>query len=564
MDPHGQTARRFPLVARHRPACLPLPDRVRALAALADQAVKRPEEGTASTVFNQSALLASDVGLPDLARTMCHRHASAYLQACPLPVMSAIRGLEPLVNLARLQIRAGHGDDGRARLLALYEAVGTGKPLAFEGSEVPGDLTRTDKDRQEVCAWLWRVVLADGTRTLTTTGRWREALAHIEQHRGIGTRMLDGRQVAVVAALTDGDTGRAQQLLNTTALGDPWEQAVTDALVVLCLNDAGRETPTLLSNLVGYCRARGASPGMTVFDTRLGLTVLDIAVSTDHPAARDLVDDLARRTTTARDGYAARELLADPLYAVIATEDQARDCRDLVYACGLDSGLLASEHSDSLVAGLNSSEEVIKASLSVTAAKDSWSTRATRRWVAAEPTSTARRDGPLTHPRPALASAAVSTTQSDRGPARDASVVVARDESGLVALLSAHFPDHEGDYLFLPGGRKEPGETDEDCARRELREEAGITARLWRPLGTYALTLDSAARIHLYEARHLTLGAQELTPTEQDFKLAWWPMDQALDAAVEGRFLLPAGPLALFLASWPERHQNAETTTVQG
>ncbi|MGO4418026.1 NUDIX hydrolase, partial [Streptomyces sp. MCAF7] len=131
------------------------------------------------------------------------------------------------------------------------------------------------------------------------------------------------------------------------------------------------------------------------------------------------------------------------------------------------------------------------------------------------------------------------------GPARDASVVVARDENGLVALLSADFPRHGGEHLFLPGGRREDGETPEECARRELREEAGITAGRWRPLGTYAITLETTARVHLYEARDLSVGPQRLTPTEQDFKLSWWPVADALEAAVQGRFLLPAGPLAL-------------------
>ncbi|MGW6454932.1 NUDIX domain-containing protein [Streptomyces sp. NPDC055078] len=55
-----------------------------------------------------------------------------------------------------------------------------------------------------------------------------------------------------------------------------------------------------------------------------------------------------------------------------------------------------------------------------------------------------------------------------RGPVLDASVVVARDADGLVAVLSADFPGHGGEYLFLPGGRREPGEDTEDCARREL------------------------------------------------------------------------------------------------
>jgi ADP-ribose pyrophosphatase len=138
-----------------------------------------------------------------------------------------------------------------------------------------------------------------------------------------------------------------------------------------------------------------------------------------------------------------------------------------------------------------------------------------------------------------------------RGPARDAAVVVARDAEGMVALLSADFPRHGGEYLFLPGGRQEDGETPEECARRELREEAGITAGHWRPLGSYAITLDSTARIHLYEARDLTLGPQELTETEMDFKLSWWPMADALKAAENGRFLLPAGPLALLLSNRP-------------
>jgi hypothetical protein len=122
MDPHGPITQRFPLVARFRPACLPLPERVRALVDLADNAVKETDQGLASAIYNQAALIASDLDLPDLAREMCHQHAAAYLHACPLPGMSAIRGLDPVVNLARLQIRAGHPDEGRQRLLNLLTA----------------------------------------------------------------------------------------------------------------------------------------------------------------------------------------------------------------------------------------------------------------------------------------------------------------------------------------------------------------------------------------------------------------------------------------------------------
>jgi ADP-ribose pyrophosphatase len=151
----------------------------------------------------------------------------------------------------------------------------------------------------------------------------------------------------------------------------------------------------------------------------------------------------------------------------------------------------------------------------------------------------------------------MSDETRDRGPTRDASVVVARDTQGKVAILSADFPQHGGEYLFLPGGRREEGESALECAQRELREEAGVSAVGWRSLGSYAITLGSTARVHLFEARDLTLGTQQLTPTEVDFELSWWPMKEATAAVAEGRFLLPAGPLALLLAERSEQARRS-------
>ena len=100
--------------------------------------------------------------------------------------MSEFRALEPVVNLARLQIRAGHGDEGRRRSLDLYQAVEVGVAAQFEDVAIPADLNATDEDRDEVRGWLWRVLLAEGTRTLTSERRWVEARAHIDAHRGVG------------------------------------------------------------------------------------------------------------------------------------------------------------------------------------------------------------------------------------------------------------------------------------------------------------------------------------------------------------------------------------------
>jgi hypothetical protein len=363
MDPNGPIAKRFPLIARFRPACLPLPDRVRSLSEIAEKAAAGSDQGLASSVFNQAALIASDLGLPDLARSMCHRHAGAYMRACPLPAVSAIRGLEPQVNLARLQIRASRTDDGRQRLLDLYEAVATATAVSFEGITVPAELTPTVDERREVLAWLWRVLLADGTRTLTSTGRWDDALAYIEQHRGVGTRMLDGRQVAVIAALTAGQTSRAHELLTATAPGEPWEQAVTTCLTVLCSRDAHQPVSESLAPLTNSYLKYEGRPGTTVFDVRLGLTILDAVESPEHPRAQLLVDDVVRRTTEARNGYAAREVLAHPLFDVLALAPQRQQCEDLLRNCALGSGLLPDVLHCGLATALDTSEMVLSRSL---------------------------------------------------------------------------------------------------------------------------------------------------------------------------------------------------------
>ena len=42
-------------------------------------------------------------------------------------------------------------------------------------------------------------------------------------------------------------------------------------------------------------------------------------------------------------------------------------------------------------------------------------------------------------------------------------------------------------YYAFPGGRVEPGETDEEAALRELFEETGLLAAEIKPLGTYLI-----------------------------------------------------------------------------
>jgi hypothetical protein len=361
MEPTGPIARRFPLIARPRPACTPLDVRVGKICALARSAERDGNQASASAVHNQAALLASDVGLPDLAREWCHRHAGAYLRAHPLGAQAARHALEPLVNLARLHIRDGNGDAALQLLDTLYEAVTSRTDTVIDGLPVPAAaLTATADNHRELCQWLWTVQLADGARTLTTQGRWQDAHTHLQRHNGIGQRILDGRQVAVIALATAGDADGALALLKDTTPGELWENAVTACLTVLCRRNAGRPVDQDLAEMLGGYQQLDPTPQLRVFGTRLGLSAIDAAGGIKHAAARRIATDLVHRTTASCDGYAARDVLTHNGCASLLTDRQAHDLAQVVDACALGhraipAGLLAD-----LSAALDISEAMLR------------------------------------------------------------------------------------------------------------------------------------------------------------------------------------------------------------
>jgi ADP-ribose pyrophosphatase len=64
-------------------------------------------------------------------------------------------------------------------------------------------------------------------------------------------------------------------------------------------------------------------------------------------------------------------------------------------------------------------------------------------------------------------------------------VVAAVDASGDVILVRQYRHPLRGYLLELPAGGLEPGEDATDAAKRELREEVGLEATTWTPLGCF-------------------------------------------------------------------------------
>lgn len=326
--------RRFPLVARPRLPCASLDTRLAEIEELAHAATTATDP-TALTaiVHNKAALIASDVGLHPLARELCWRHHDRYASRHPWTAQLTRFALEPLINLARLDIRQGHADKAIALLTTLASSVATGAPAVIDGGRTVhiNDHASGSEGHQNIRLWLWMLVLSEGLRGLAAAGSWHDALIHAERHHGIGQRLLDGRQIAIIAHATTGDHDLAARLIAGSELPTPWEHAVAAALAT---TDVQADSTTIETMVEQYL-ALDLDSEHAAFSIRLGLSVVDLAGGPHHPHATRAVRRVRSIAASASDAYVARNVIDHPVFATLGACEQAQ-LHDRLRAAGLD------------------------------------------------------------------------------------------------------------------------------------------------------------------------------------------------------------------------------------
>ncbi|NMO33545.1 hypothetical protein HG826_08075 [Streptomyces sp. GMY01] len=335
-------AGRIPLVGRAKAPALPLGERINHLTGL----TVAPAGGShhdlvarACGVLNYAALVASDVGLPDLATDLCWRQHKVFTDAGRLTGRVAVMSLMPLVNLARLHTRADHGELAYNVLHRLNDAARHRNKTHIDGRTVDlSALTGTDEDHRTVCQELYVTLLVDGARALAQIGRWAEAADTMARHRGIGNRLLDGRQIKIMALMEQGLDQQARDLIDTTQPAEPWERPVA---LFLHAHSRPAEAPLPEADLNRTLEEAvqliaHPDPSTAAFSTRTALSALELDRAGCH-AAR-ILDALVGAARL--DAYTAREALHHPVAAYALGNGASVALTAMVAVAGLGCGAL--------------------------------------------------------------------------------------------------------------------------------------------------------------------------------------------------------------------------------
>jgi hypothetical protein len=361
-------ARRFPLVPRARPACPALDIRVAQVRDLARAAAQHTSESLAraAEAHNLTALIMSDCGLPALARTLCWQQFDVLRTARPATAATAKLALQPIINLSRLRTRDGDGAGADHLLDALFEAIRSRTDTVIDGRTIrSADIISHDDDHRQVIQWLWPVLLADGTRALAQAGRWAEALQHARQHNGIGARLLDGRQIAILAHCAARDYDTASSVLAGTSTPTPWEEAVAACLRVLCLTLADRPADSAITTMTDTYIALEPAREHAVFRVRLGLCAIDLADGGRR--VPQIADVVMRDALQTADAYAAHEALSHQACLSHTAPGDSRTLAEIVQAAGLGRGTMPSETLDDLMESVRVSEASMAGTLAAQA-----------------------------------------------------------------------------------------------------------------------------------------------------------------------------------------------------
>lgn len=134
-------------------------------------------------------------------------------------------------------------------------------------------------------------------------------------------------------------------------------------------------------------------------------------------------------------------------------------------------------------------------------------------------------------------------------------LAVRENRRGLEVLLEQQYRHATGGYMWeLPAGKVDRGERELAAAKRELLEETGYTAKMWRPILNFFVSpgfLDE--RMRVFMARGITAGKAQ-PEYDEAIECKWFSLGTAL-RMIEREQIRDAKTIAPLF--WLDLHRNS-------
>lgn len=123
--------------------------------------------------------------------------------------------------------------------------------------------------------------------------------------------------------------------------------------------------------------------------------------------------------------------------------------------------------------------------------------------------------------------------------------IVALNDKKEVYLIKEYYYVLKEFGIQTPAGGVEKGDTPLDAAKKELKEETGVTARKWIPLGMiHPLTMIIKSPQYMFLALDTKEGAKE----EEEIEVIKMPFEKACEMALDGSITFAPSCIALLKA----------------
>lgn len=135
-------------------------------------------------------------------------------------------------------------------------------------------------------------------------------------------------------------------------------------------------------------------------------------------------------------------------------------------------------------------------------------------------------------------------------------IILPINEKDEIYLVSQFRDSMQETLLEVVAGHVEEGEDPFEAAKKELKEEAGLTAKTWKQLDTFYVSANMDAVVHVFYATDLTEGEQD-QDFDENITIVKIPFEKALKKIDTGEIRVTSNIASLLVLDRWRKEANS-------